>query len=104
MPATNSWTRWQTADTKVVEQVFRDHGFPRVDAYRYDMGPIRVRILSRRFEGKGRWQRHDIAEKIIDTLPENLRCGILFLALLTPSEAKDSSMNEEFEHPSPPLV
>jgi hypothetical protein len=45
-----------------------------------------------------------LAEQAIRTLPEAIQADILFLALLTPTEAKQSTMNDEFENPSPPLL
>jgi hypothetical protein len=102
MNASTTWKQWRNAETRQVEQAFQTHGFKKVHAYRYNSASIRVRIIDPRFKGKNHTRRFDMAETVIAQLPDELRSEITFLALLTPEEARDSTMNEEFENPSPP--
>jgi hypothetical protein len=103
MNASTTWKQWRNTETNLVEQTFKAHGFKKVHAYRYNSASIRLRVIDPRFEGKSHSKRFEMAEKIIAHLPEDLQSEILFLALLTPAEARESTMNEEFENPSPTL-
>jgi len=90
-------------DVAQVIKAFRAAGFRKVDAYRYNSASIRVRVVSKKFAELENWQRHDLADKIILTLPEEIQRDMIFTVLVTPDEVADSTKNEEFEHPSPPL-
>jgi len=96
MPIANSKI---TREIERIKQEFRTRGFNNVEAYRYNMASIRLRVISKRFAGMSRMRRCDIANKIIDILPEEIQHDIIFVALLTPAEAKYSPISYEFEEP-----
>src|SRR5665213_2559782 len=60
--------------------------FSDVEAYQYNSGSIRVRIVDRRFKGKSNPDRDALVDPILDQLPENVQRQITFLLLLAPSE------------------
>ena len=72
-----------------------------IDAYRYNWGSIRVRIIDPDFTGLTPAEREKLIREVLDTLPEDPREEIHVLLLLTPEEAKTSLMNQEFEAPTP---
>jgi stress-induced morphogen len=86
-----------------IVRTFQAAGFRKVDAYRYNSASIRLRVISKKFQGLESWQRYDIVNKIIATLPEDIQRDMMFSVLVTPAEVADSTKNAEFEHPSPPL-
>jgi hypothetical protein len=45
------WEANRTDETRKVEDVLRNAGSERVDAYRYNSASIRVRVIDSRFEG-----------------------------------------------------
>jgi stress-induced morphogen len=65
---------------------------------------LRVRIIDKRFRGLSKVARHEMVEPLIDQLPTELQEEIYFVVLLTPDEVAGSSMNEEFENPTPLLI
>jgi hypothetical protein len=101
MATSSTWNGKQTDQSADVVRAFRTNGFRKIDAYRYNSVSIRVRVIDKRFKGKTRRQRMELAEKAIQTLPEKTQADIIFLLLLTPEEAEGSLINLEFEDPSP---
>jgi hypothetical protein len=79
----------------------RDHPDARIDLYRNDACSIRVRIIDPRFRRMSRTDRHDLVWKYLDSLPDEAVADISMLVLITPSEAKTSGSNIEFEDPIP---
>jgi stress-induced morphogen len=77
------------------------HPSARVTIYRQNNVSIRIRIVDRNFEGKSRADREDLVWAILEQLPEELTSEISLLLLLTPSEAKRSFVNHEFDNPIP---
>ena len=45
------WETRRTDEARHVEEVLRNAGFERADAYRYNPASIRVRVIDSRFEG-----------------------------------------------------
>jgi stress-induced morphogen len=100
-----SSSRKQTKETKRVEQLLREE-FPKSEAYRYNAGTIRVRVIDERFEGKSLKERDQMVSPLLAQLPEEVEQEIMMLLMLTPDETKPYPMNSqtwanrEFEDPS----
>jgi hypothetical protein len=82
-----------------------------VDAYRYNSGSIRVRVIDPRFEGLGPVERDAMVEPLIEQLPEHTQADIVSLFSFAPSELRqnaktfrESFANTEFEEPSPSML
>lgn len=90
---------------QVVETLAREYGSShpkaKIDAYRYNPASIRIRIVDPDFKGKNRIERDDIVSAILDKLPDDVQAEITVLLLLSPDETKTSTMNMEFEKPTP---
>src|SRR5437868_1464922 len=97
----------KTVETKRIEKLllkhFPDHPEEYPPAtYRYNPASIRVRVVSDRFERKDRVERSEMVYPILkENLPENTWQDITLILLMSPAEVEESSMNREFEHPSP---
>ena len=105
---TARWKTMRTPETREVERVLRKV-FPKTDAYRYNSGSIRVRVVDARFEGKSNEERDQLVEPLLEQLPERTQADIINLITLSPSETKGSASkrslaNEEFEDPSPSML
>ena len=101
----------RTDETKQVENLLLDAGFDKVDAYRYNLASIRVRVIDSRFEGKSPEDRDALVEPILDQLPEQTQADIINLFTFAPSELEQTPKtireflrNGEFDHPSPSLL
>ncbi|MDY0169788.1 MAG: hypothetical protein RBS80_24810 [Thermoguttaceae bacterium] len=106
--ATASWATKRTDETRHVEQVLRDAGFDRVDAYRYNSASIRVRVIDTRFEGLPTEKRDAMVEPHIEKLPARTQADIVTLVTFAPSDLEKRPetlgqhlLNAEFETPSP---
>lgn len=78
------WKR--TDETRSVEAALHSAGFAEVDAYRANSASIRVRVVDLRFEGLSRWQRVELIEPVLATLPERTQGDIIILHVDTPAE------------------
>jgi hypothetical protein len=87
-------------ETDLIEKKLRSV-FPNVEAYRYNIASIRVRIIDEHFRGKSKLERDDWVSPLLEGLPEETQNDITILLLLTPEELDHSLMNLEFENPSP---
>jgi stress-induced morphogen len=87
-------------ETALIEQKLKPH-FSNVEAYRYNVASIRVRVIDSQFQGKSKVDRFDIVSSCLDELPEDIQTDITILLILTPEEIATSPMNVEFEYPSP---
>ncbi len=91
---------------QIVETLRREYGptHPRakIDAYRYNPGSIRVRVIDPDFEDKDPVDRDKEIRAILRKhLPEEVRGDINLLLLFTPEESEHSIINLEFEEPTP---
>ena len=89
--------------TQLIEETLKP-SFPNVEAYRYNLASIRVRIIDDRFKGKSNPERDDMVEPLLDKLPEDTQVDITILLLLAEDEVNQSMMNVEFENPSRSMV
>jgi hypothetical protein len=101
----------RTDETRMVEDELRKGGFPRADAYRYNIASIRVRVIDPRFEGLSDEARDGMVEPLLDQLPEETQVDIISLYTFAPSEVEPGApltrefmLNAEFEDPSPSLL
>ena len=101
------WTSMRDRDSSEVERVLKEQ-FPGTDAYRYNSGSIRIRVVAPRFEGKTIEERDSLVEPYLHKLPEAIQRDILFLLTLSPGEMESSFreqlLNLEFEDPGPSLL
>lgn len=105
------WMDKRTPETRGVEAILRKSGFERVDAYRYNSGSIRVRVIDPRFEGLSRERRDSMVETHLKKIPASTRADIVSLFTFAPSEIKQTPesfreflLNAEFENPSPSML
>jgi len=101
------WESKRTDETRMVEDRLRPH-FEQVDAYRYNMASIRLRVIDRRFEGMKRDHRDTMVELELDKLPPETQGDILMLLTFAPSELtqepvhfREFMLNSDFEEPEP---
>ncbi len=104
------WEAKRTAETRMVEDRLRPH-FQQVDAYRYNMASIRLRVIDRRFEEMKRDQRDTMVEQELEKLPPETQGDILMLLTFAPSELaqepghfREFMLNSDFEDPSPTML
>lgn len=92
----------KTQETRQIESLLNE-ALPDADieAYRYNSACIRLRVISEEFEGKTRVQRERKILPLLRKLPDDTRAELTMLLLLTPNEAEKSSINAEFEDPTP---
>ena len=105
------WEAKRTEETRQVEDLLLGAGFNRVDAYRYNLASIRVRVIDPRFEGLAAERRDALVEPLLERLPESIQADILGLFTFAPSEIDqtprtlaDLLMNTEFVNPSPSML
>lgn len=105
--ATTSWEARRTPETRMVEDMLRQH-FEQADSYRYNAASIRVRVIDSRFEGLSREKRDAMVEPLLDKLPPETQRDIVILLTLAPSERNRTAetfreflLNAEFEDPRP---
>jgi hypothetical protein len=109
--SSHRWESKRTDETRQVEEALRHGGFEQVDAYRYNLASIRVRVIDRRFEGLSFGKRVDMVEPHLECLPERTQADIIELFAFTPTELEHPEglaefmkyvvRNEEFDDPSP---
>ena len=96
----------RTPETEKIEALLRPE-FPVCEAYRYNAGAIRVRVVDPRFVGKSISERDALVSPILAQLPEHEEREISMLLMLTPEEMRDDRLdshswaNREFDDPSP---
>jgi hypothetical protein len=107
----SSWEAKRTAETRHVEDVLRQAGFEKADAYRYNSASIRVRVIDSRFDGLSREERDAMVEPYFNQLPERTQADIMNLFTFAPSELQQTPktlreflLNTEFEEPSPSML
>lgn len=99
----------KTDETRRIETDLRAE-FPNSEAYRFNSGSIRVRVIDERFRGLEIDERDGLVSAILDQLPEPLQRQIILVLTLTPEESghgtfdRHSFLNIEFENPSPSLL
>ncbi len=98
------WKSKRTTESRKIEKKLKELGYHQVDSYRYNSASIRVRIIDDRFATGNRDKWETIVEKDLVTLPEETRRDIVYLLLLAPSELAFSTLNAEFENPSPSML
>jgi stress-induced morphogen len=99
------WHAMRTDETRRVEELLRSR-FSQVDAYRYNSGSIRVRVVDPRFEGLSPEDRDASVEPLLEKLPESTQADIINLITLSPRELENPDVGSrlmalEFEAPSP---
>ncbi|MBX9582657.1 MAG: hypothetical protein K2X87_20305 [Gemmataceae bacterium] len=106
-----AWETKRTDETRRVEELLRRAGFERVDAYRYNVAAIRVRVIDPRFEGLRVEQRDALVDPYLEQLPEDTQVDITTLLTFAPSELRlppnkfrGYLPNFEFDHPSPSVL
>jgi hypothetical protein len=106
-----SWEAKRTDETRHVEEFLRKAGFDQVDAYRYNVASIRIRVIDPRFEGLSAEKRDAMVEPYLEKLPEETQADIIDLFTFAPSELLQSPrirrefmMNVEFDDPSPSMM
>lgn len=105
------WETMRTDETRQVEELLRNAGFEKSDAYRYNPAAIRVRVIDSRFEGLRIEDRDAMVEPHLEKLPERTQGDIMTLLTLAPSELQQTDktfrefyLNMEFENPSPSVL
>jgi hypothetical protein len=95
----------------MVEDVLRQAGFEKVDAYRYNSASLRLRVIDSRFEGLSPEERDAMVEPHLERLPERTQADIVNLFTFAPSELQQPTktfrqffMNTEFDDPSPSML
>ena len=108
---TYAWEAKRTEETRMVEDALKGAGFERVDAYRYNLASIRVRVIDPQFEGLSIDQRDTLVEPYLDKLPERTLGDIMTLLTFAPSELVQTPKtlrafmrNAEFDDPSPSML
>ncbi len=74
------------------------HPAAKIEVYRYNPAPIRIRIVDRDFQGKSRTQRDNEVWPILQKLPDSSRLDITMCLLLAPEEQESSVTSVEFEY------
>ncbi len=85
------WDVRRTDETRGVEKLLLDAGFPKADAYRYNSASIRVRVIDPRFEGLSIEKRDEMVEPYLARLPERTQADIVSLFTFSPSELEERS-------------
>ena len=105
------WEAKRTEETRKVEEVLRNAGFEKVDAYRYNSASIRVRVIDSKFEGLPPEKRDAMIEPYLEQLPNHTQADIMNLFAFTPSELQQTPktfreflLNTEFDDPSPSML
>jgi stress-induced morphogen len=97
----------QDRDSKQLAKILREYYIPAhpnatLDVYRYNSASIRLRVIDPDFAGTSLIERDDEIWAVMrERLPEDIISQLTVILLVTPTEAKKSIMNEEFEHPTP---
>ena len=104
MPVRKKFTKDRVAQqikTILVEKYESHHPQARIDVKRYNSACVRVRIIDPDFQGQSLADRDDAVWDVVDKLPQEVVSEVSLLVLLTPKESKTSSLNIEFDHPTP---
>jgi stress-induced morphogen len=106
-PVTVAWEEKKTDETRRIEAALRGK-FPKTDAYRFNSGSIRVRVVDERFRGKSVEHREKMVLPLLQRLPENTQADVMILLTLAPEETESLNgrglVNAEFENPSRPML
>ena len=104
------WEAMRTDESRRVEDLLKA-GFQTVDAYRYNLASIRVRVIDPRFEGLPPEKRDAMVEPYLKQLPEGTQADIVSLFTFAPSELQQTPrtfreflLNTEFDEPSPSML
>lgn len=92
------WRERRTPESVAVETALRKSDFELVDAYQYNSGSIRVRVIHSGFEGMAREHRVARVERYMAAAPADLRMKVMVMFLFTPEEAKTDPENTVFTH------
>ena len=98
----HAWKTRRTTETRLIEDALREAGFQQVDAYQYDKGSLRVRVVDSQFEGIAGDQRDELLLSPLQSLNERIRGDITTMLAFAPSEltqGQASILNSEFEDP-----
>ena len=105
------WELKRTDESRMVEDFLRRAGFEQVDAYRYNLASLRVRVIDAKFEGLSDEDRDGLVEPFIHQLPEDTQSDIVSLYTFAPSDLtlskktlREILFNDEFENPSPSIL
>ena len=105
------WEAKRTDETRQVEEVLRNAGFEKVDAYRYNSASIRVRVIDSQFAALSPEQRDAIVEPHLEQLSDRTQADIMNLFTFAPSELQHTPttfreflLNTEFDDPSPSML
>lgn len=105
------WESKRTQETRQIEELLKNAGFQRADAYRFNSASIRVRVIDSRFEGLSHEKRDAMIEPLLERLPEETQEDIMSLFTFAPSEveqtpklSKQFLLNAEFDDPSPSML
>ena len=108
--AVKNWETKRTDETRMVERVLQEAGFPGASAYRYNSASIRVRVIDARFKSLDSAERDAMVEPCLEQLPERTQGDIMTLFTFAPSELQSPGtfreffLNAEFEDPSPSML
>ena len=105
------WESKRTDETRRIEDHLKQAGFRQVDAYRYNVASIRIRVIDPRFEGLAPELRDAMVEPFLDQLPEKTQVDVTSLFTFAPLEIEQTPktfreflQNMEFDHPSPSML
>src|SRR5438445_7522979 len=89
---------------EIVEQIIdamksyqQAHAKAQIDVYRQNSVSVRIRIVDPDFRGVNRSDRHDLAWRFLEQLPDDVQSDISMLVLVAPEERKKSPANLEFD-------
>lgn len=88
------WENLKTEESRKIENLLKKD-FAQIDAYRYNSASIRVRVIDPKFEGKSSKKRHDLIDRYLSKLPEEIEREIFVLVLLTPTELLESQKSPQ---------
>jgi hypothetical protein len=77
------------------------HPRAKIEVYRQNSVSVRIRVIDEKFKGTSRAEREEELWKALEALPDETVAEISLLLLLTPTEAKESLANYEFDNPVP---
>lgn len=107
---TNGQYRVSDQATETVRRLTKDNlrkaglSKAKVDAYRHGAYSIRLRVIDPAFHNKSVTERDQMTTSLFDGLAQEIDRDVSLVLLLSPQEAKEHFMNEEFEHPTAPVA
>jgi hypothetical protein len=97
----------QDRTTRKLEAILREHFLPKhpeaqLDVYRYNSASIRIRVVDPEYAKKDLTERDDeIWEVLKKYVDRDTKSQISLILLFAPEELAWSSINREFENPTP---